>query len=334
MRRLTMLWQYVGDNVTAPCNYNCPYCYESSNKNPDADGFVSTWPIWTEAWENTLKDRPTTFYISFGEPTISKEFPNLIKMIGDHPKWDMIMTTNLSLNPVKRYGNTKLVEDHRLFINASFHPSEVSLDKFVAHLDDLRSLHIEPSIIYVLYPPVLESGRWKTDIDAFDQKGYIVHVRRFQGMFKGKVYPQAHSEQMKMIIAKRMDSKSIKFMLNSKSTKGMLCRAGMDLAMADVKGNVWHCSDWLGSCLGNVLQGTVKLRDSFTTCKHHCCNTVDGMLNIVEDPLEVYPGNHAAILMEQQGLRKIANKVFYEHRNTNFYDPVIRKKLCFKPAEN
>ncbi len=141
---------------------------------------------------------------------IGKKFYDVLEMVGGEPNWGVRMTSNISVRLDKLIG-TRVAREGRLNINASFHAHMVKRERFLKQAIFLREHGIEVPVIYVMYPPLLE--QFEDDFQFFDTHNFLVHVRRFRGMYEGKAYPEAYTDEERQFIAKYCDDATIKYML-------------------------------------------------------------------------------------------------------------------------
>lgn len=174
-RNTTIVWQFSGEHCA--CNYKCPYCYVPSDVNV-GDHFISTMDKWHDAFKKSFGNQHLTFYISFGEPMVQKHFYEVVEIIEAEPNWEMVTTSNLSL-PLERLVKTQLAREGRLNINASFHPTQTTVDNFLRQLLFLRENDIESPVIYVMWPEIMKDFGYYFSI--FNKHNFLVHVRRFRG---------------------------------------------------------------------------------------------------------------------------------------------------------
>ncbi|MFP4459831.1 MAG: GDSL-type esterase/lipase family protein [Candidatus Zixiibacteriota bacterium] len=328
-----LLWQY--NSREAKCNYRCPYCYYIGLHNPK-DKFFGTIEQWEEAFTESFGKQNLIFYLAFGEPTIGGKFYDIVEMIGRHQNWQMRMTSNVSQDLTKLM-ESKIAKDGRLYINASYHPLAVDRDDFLEKILNLRENGIEVPIVYVTYPPFLE--RMEDDIDFFSfQHGFVVHVRRFQGWYKGEEYPYAFTDEKRRLIAKYSDDGMIRYMLNQQHNTGDLTYSGLHFFAIDNVGNVGYDSNLFKPytkyrCIfGNVFQDNFWPLLSPGPYPGRREGTVDGIANLVDAGYKELRGNNVASFARQGGVYKDDNgKVHYKHLNTDFTDSKIRAKYNFPP---
>lgn len=328
-----ILWQYNG-RTEANCNYDCPYCYYPTKNENFSFGNPEEWK---NRFKQAFGDQDLVFYFAFAEPTIAHDFFDYVKMIGSEPNWKLRITTNLSL-PIKsleRLVNTELAKDGRLFLNASFHPTQTSIDKFIKKLLFLRNNGIEAPVVYVMWPPQVET--FDEHFKRFDEHEFIVHVRAYQG----EDYPDAYTEEQRRKVAKYMDDASIIYNLNRKVPFDRHTFAGFHFYVVDSAGNVGIDSNtfqWdsaYRTIYGNIIQsssldfptGPIKYP------KGNYPKTVDGVSNLLEANLNQLEDNNVISYAKQGGVYKAADGVVYENRTKDFDDPKVRAKYHF-PSRN
>jgi lysophospholipase L1-like esterase/MoaA/NifB/PqqE/SkfB family radical SAM enzyme len=329
-RSQIILWQYNGD--PCECNYACPYC-PADPKKQKGHYFEGTIEEWHDIFKNAFGDQRLVFYLAYGEPMAGKKFYDVLEMIGNEPNWHVRMTSNISQS-LNRLMETKVVKDGRLDINASFHPTMTTRDVFLKKILFLRENGIEPSIVYVMWPPLLK--RFEEDFRALNQHNFLIHVRRFDGFYEGKKYPQAYTEKERNFIARYMDDATIKYMLAYQPSFGKLTWSGVDFFIVDNKGNVGY-NDSLKPkiySLGNLFRGDCR---PFTEPRPFpgrfmSDTTVDGVANFLElnyDQLE--DGNNTMAFSRQGGVYHTPEGVYYKNMYTNFDNPQIRAEYRFPP---
>jgi len=270
------------------------------------------------------------FYLSFGEPTIGRSFWDVLKMIASEPKWYLHMTSNLSLPLAwwKKLVGHQVVQEHRLSINASFHPTETSVEEFMPKLLVLREHGIECPVVLVMWPPIIK--RFKEIFEAFDRHNFLIHVRRFEGWYKGKWYPRAYTEKERMVIARFMDDASIKYTLNYQNHKGKLSFAGIYYVLLDENGDVWESPDSRGKCLGNVFRGDVQLHRSPQPYSGVGCASVQGVASLLElDYGELEPNFVMSFSRKGGVFHTHRGKVHYKNRHVDFRDKAVKKRYGF-----
>jgi lysophospholipase L1-like esterase len=329
-KSVIVLWQYNGD--PCECNYACPYCPADPRKQK-GHHFEGTIEGWHEAFKDTFGEQRLVFYLAYGEPTAGERFYDVLEMIGNEPNWHLRMTSNISL-PLDKLVKTKVAREGRLDINASFHPTMTKREYFLKKILFLRENGIEPSIVYVMWPPFIK--RFEEDFKIFNQHDFLIHVRRFEGFYKGRKYPQSYTEEERKFIARYMDDGTIRYMLSYQPSFGKLTWSGVDFFIVDNKGNVGY-NDSLKPkiySLGNIFRGDFR---PFTEPRPFpgrfmSDTTVDGVANFLElnyDQLD--EGNNTISFARQGGVYHTPKGVHYKNMDTNFDDPQVRAEYRFPP---
>lgn len=253
--KLLVLWQFNGRY--AHCNYSCPYCYVATSVNKGMH-FNYDMETWEKAFERHFQNQNVVFYFSYGEPMMAGNiFYEALEMIGRHPLWEVRMTSNVSL-PMERLMNTRVAKEGRLSINASFHPTQITIDKFLEKCDEIRAHGMEPSIIYVMYPKQIDD--LERYIAIFRKKGYRVHIRAFRGLYKGKKYPQAYTKEQWIKTAKYMDRGNFKYQLHAVNGLGRMSMLGMSHILVDNYGKIEMCDSYVGDRhYGNIFDEKIYL---------------------------------------------------------------------------
>ena len=330
-KHTVVLWQYNGRECL--CNYKCPYCYYSYS--PKAENYYwGAIDTWRKSFKDTFGNQNLVFYLAFGEPTLGEAFYDVVKMIEDEPNWKLRITSNISQD-LERLVATRLAREGRLFINASFHPTEIGLDVFVEKLLFLRKHGIESPVIYVMWPPFLD--RFEKDFEVFDRNNFLVHVRRFKGKYKGKYYPYAYTALERQFIAKYCDDATIKYMLNEKPVFHRRTYSGFNFFIVDCTGNVGIDSDCFNiyskyrTFFGNIIQSnTLKfLSEPMRYPIFSSQGTVDGVSNYIETDYSQLTDNNIISFAQQGGVCRTENEVVYGNKDKDFSDSRIRAEYYF-----
>lgn len=329
-----ILWQYNGRECK--CNYKCPYCYYSYSPK-QKNYFWGKVEDWHHAFKNSFGNQKLFFYLAFGEPTLGKAFYDVVDMIEQEPKWNLRITSNLSQN-LERLLNSRLAKEERLNINASFHPTEINIEDFLKKILHLRSNGIEVPIVYVMWPPFLK--RFEKDFKIFDKHNFLVHVRRFFGIYRGKIYPEAYTDEERKFIARYCDDATIKYMLNEKPVFNRQTYSGFHFFIVDCTGNIGFDSDCFDfytkyrTIFGNIIQNN-KLKiplEPLSYPEGYVQGTVDGVSNYIETGYSQLENNNVISFAKQGGVyRTKEGNIFYKNMYNDFNDSRIRAKYYFPP---
>ena len=253
--QMLVLWQFNGRY--AQCNYSCPYCYVATSVNKGMH-FQYDIEKWEAAFSRHFDDTHVVFYLSYGEPMTASKFYDVIDMVGRHPNWEVKITSNVSVK-LDKLLSSRVAQEGRLHVNTSFHPTQISLGKFIDKCDQLREHNIEPSIVYVMYPKQIDDFESKY-LPAFREKGYRVHIRAFRGLYRGKKYPGAYTKEEWAKTAKYMDSGNLKYQLGEVNGLGRLSMLGVTHILVDNNGKIEMCDSYVGDRhYGNIFDDALRL---------------------------------------------------------------------------
>lgn len=328
--KLLVLWQYNGRY--AHCNYACPYCYvaTSVNKGMHFQFDISTWE---KAFERHFGSKETIFYFSYGEPLMGGNlFYEILEMIGQHPNWEVRMTSNVSVN-LERLLNTTLARTKRLNINASFHPTQTHVENFIEKCNEIRRAGIEPSIVYVMYPEQIDDFENKY-LPVFNSLGYRVHIRAFRGLYKGKKYPQAYNNAQWEKTAKYMDMGNFRYQLNAINGLGRVSFLGVSHILVDNYGKIEMCDSYVGDRhYGNVFDEKINLDIAPQPFPGLVpLAAVDDIADYYEIGYDELTENNINNYIEQGGVYKSKNSIIYPLENVNFKDKHLKKELLKVPS--
>lgn len=324
-----IVWGFNGlDN--AFCNYKCEYCY-APHEYRLGHHFQGDINEWHDAFKRTFGNQKLVFYLAFGEPMVAKKFYDVLDMIASESNWYGHMTSNLSPR-LDRLVETKLFKEKRFNINASFHPTQTSVDKFLDKLLFLREHGLECPVVFVMWPPFID--KFEEWFKIFDEHNFLVHVRRFRGWYNGKFYPKAYTEEERQFIARYCDDATIKYMLNdfNVNLRGWLSYQGMYYILVDYHGDVYTSPDSREKHLGNIFKGDVKL---FTEPQPYGLDwngSVNGMASLLELNYRELEDNFVMSFARQGGVYHTEIGVHYKNMNTDFNDPKIRRTYNFPLA--
>jgi len=330
-----ILWQYNGRECK--CNYRCPYCYYAYSAKVE-NYFWGDIKGWHDAFKKCFGNQNLTFYLAFGEPTLGEAFYDIVKMIEQEPKWKLRITTNLSQD-FERLMDTRLAKEGRLNINASFHPTQTTIEKFLKQLLYIRKQGIEVPVVYVMWPPMLK--RFESDFKVFNKHNFLIHIRRFIGIYQNKQYPKSYTDKEREFIARYCDDATIKYMLNEKPIFNRRTYSGFHFFAVDCTGNIGYDVDCFNMytkyriIFGNIIQNNtfrVPLEPPLYP-KGHAEGTVDGVSNYLETNYHQLEGNNVLSFAKQGGVYHTKKGVFYKNMYTDFSDNRIRAEYHF-PSRN
>lgn len=332
-RNTTVLWQY--NSHEAKCNYRCPYCYYLGLHSPTDCSFGAI-----EEWHYSLKasfgNQHLVFYLGFGEPTLGRRFPEIVEMVYAEKNWELRIISNLDTAEIRKAAKHPLAKDGRFHVVGSFHPSMTTREKYLEKLTYLRACGMETPSVYVAYPPYF--SHFLDDIEFFRKHGFLIHVRRFYGHYKGKAYPISYTEEERMITSKYQDDGMLKYMQSDVHSHGKMTYSGLHFFVMDNVGNMgydidcfkpytkWRC------VFGNIHQKNFRPLLLPSPYPGYREGTDDGAANVIERGYKELEGNHVTSFARQGGVyREGDGNIVYGNEYKDFTDSKIRAKYWFPP---
>jgi hypothetical protein len=183
-----------------------------------------------------------------------------------------------------------------------------------------------------MWPPFID--KFEEWFKIFDEHNFLVHIRRFKGLYNGQFYPKAYTEEELRVTARYSDDATIKYMLNDFNVdfKGWLSYQGMYYILVDYHGDVYASPDSHEKHLGNIFNGDVKL---FTEPQPYALDwngSVNGVASLVELNYRELEDDFVISFARQGGVYHTKDGVYYKNMNTDFNDPKIRKEYNFPMA--
>ena len=259
------------------CNYRCHYCwFEATDQWA---GLAKQYPpaaieMWVAAWERMYQLYGTLrIDIGGGEPLLFPRGEELFSALTRRHK--IQITTNLSLSTPRLDRLLSFVSPDRVRFQASYHPQFSDFYPFLERLAMLKEDGFEPSVLYVTWPPNLETMR---DYRAtFVNLGVPFTVMAFQGIFEGKKYPEAFTRQEQEMIASFLPQNEVKdgevkYRLERGATLGKLCHSGRVYANLKPNGDVYRCGQVEAGVIGNFLDPDFRLYDAPEPCPYQKCS--------------------------------------------------------------
>lgn len=330
-KQLFAFIQFNGDNRSF-CNQNCPYCYGREIRTGDHywNGRID---LWEEGLERLHRDIYGVF--SYGECMGSKGFYEMVDTFGLHQTWTLNIITNLSYNPT-RLLCTKLAQDKRLFVTATWHPLGVknldaSWERFKHNLLLLKAAGIPLQVMMVWYKPQMHL--YPKYFEWFDQNNIRISVRRYVKdhfttkipfakrlpWFAGKVKLETYTDAEKAYLYASTCPKVIEYGLNLASPKGRTCHAGKDMILVRHDGTVTLCAGLCGNPykMGNLFDRDFKLNTEPIKCPNNSCGGDFGMLVLEDDRFGPLPEQleRDTFISQIEGIPQNTSPVAYPKRS-------------------
>jgi MoaA/NifB/PqqE/SkfB family radical SAM enzyme len=266
---------------TFQCNYNCVYCLWKRFIPPQLISSSYSPAEWIRIFE---RFPASSVIITGGEPLI---YPEITSLIENFPRKHLIssLVTNLSVNIEKLF----TLKRREFRIMASFHPSIVTKEAFLANLQALKDNGFKNvTINFVAYPPYLkEIARLKEYFEA--PTGFYFRVDTFKDPgynYSADELSLIREYKKKGIIAQ---DRTEGYCFDDFSTK--VCKAGSKFIALTQNGNAYSCVEGLFYSefapykdkhnkrdtfyLGNVFKGDFKFLDKDKLCHSGCAELCD-----------------------------------------------------------
>ncbi len=267
------------------CNFKCPYCFfddsQRSLKTRLADWLRGKVPainpyktrfITPEEIGRFFDDTGERWWlvISGGEPFVYPRFIEIVKRLSQ--KHLVTIGTNLGL-PIDKF-LAEVSPENIWSLYVSMHLAErerqgLSVDDLLDKVKRLRDKGFRVEINYVMYPPVI--ARFPEIYERFKQEGFLLEARAFRGVYEGKTYPKAYTEEERQIFYDKIPSEIDRAAsFESLSFTGVPCSAGKNLIRIRPDGSITRCPHD-NENLGNMFEGRMQLHDKVKPCAvPHC----------------------------------------------------------------
>lgn len=272
-------------NISDRCNFRCAYCgsWKNSNRKKLRAIWARSVNILEHRSQHDLNNeldqviarflatgKAMTFGFTGGEPFLFPKFVDILARLVQHDAFRIALDTNLSL------GIRALLEKvppHKIeYIYASLHIAERErfrngVAEFLTRVRTLLDEGYPVITNYVFYPPLIE--RFESDRALCLSRGVRLLPKPFKGVFEGKVYPDAYTDEQRAVILKYDPGCSIRSTYEIPDYYGRRCNAGKSLIRIEANGDITRCvAD--RTPLGNIYTG-FELRDEPRRCIVHGC---------------------------------------------------------------
>ena len=248
--------------VNDVCNLSCSYC----NSDHRLKKYKPKALIDTKALIRTLRQTNKIFHISFsggGEPFL---VPNIIDACAALTERHYIsLITNLTSKRIRKFSQT-------------INPSRVKSVLASAHIDELERLGLLKTYIEnfqlcrdsgfnitaceVAYPSFADkASRYR---DLLGENGIDLTFDPFCGMYNGKNYPDAYTDQELHNFGLDAEKDLLKFQQH-----GNLCNAGYNTGLVWPDGTIHFCYQ-IKKEIGNIYQ-KIHFREQLIRCPFHFC---------------------------------------------------------------
>jgi len=263
--------------LTFNCNGNCSYCIQHLCKDEFRQARSAyeenklSGEEWIAFYNKLQRWRGNKLGIIGGEPTLHKDFFNIINGITGHYK---TITTNMSTPEILRFGD--MIEDKaNIRINTSYHPHIMSVEEFAKRVHLLRGQGFYVEQVAVVDTPATDYRKYHTELLS---RGIASSPQTYMGMLNGEMFPQPDSS-----IAKNHGETGINHWglfdegFSCKGKNQVVCSSGRFLVAPD--GGIYRCHYHLYSkkdVQGDVRTGKFPIEQDYKLCGDYgFCNPCD-----------------------------------------------------------
>lgn len=323
--------------ATRFCNYRCPDCYLTIKKRNKQKTMFShyTKEEWLKALKETFSDKTLEFYFTGGEPLLVKD---CILMIKELVKWKNVQGIRIDSNISNIDFFLKHVKSEKVKFLTAFHPTQVSLKKYVKEARKLKKDDMLGIVNFVASKKNLKKINMPPHklIDIFEQEGMFLNIAKD---FMCRTYGYRYDKNYKEYINLFQHSFDTRYMEGIPLNKGYLCGGGKHYIFFNRHGKVYSCGrdEFRKGGLGNIFHKTVRLEKDLCTCEDQRCpclvsysfsssNTFDPTRHI-ED--YVSRCSEARSLLDEEKINRLWSKVDINHiwKRENIISPI--KKLIY-----
>lgn len=275
-----MEWSVLYRGSLSSCNYACVYCPFAKTKNTRAELAQDAAELTRfVTWVVERPERMRILLTPWGEGLVRKHYQQAMTRLSHLPQVSRVaIQTNLSC----RTSWMQAVNRERFALWTTFHPSQISLDKFVARCYELEELGIRYSVGLVALKedlPYLAALRQRLP----------THRYVWANAYK-RVEDYYTAEEIQQI--ERVDPL---FSYNNQyhPSLGKACRAGHTSFTVDGAGDVRRCH-FIKPILGNLYQQEISDLLVPSPCTNATCGCYIGYVHLEE--LALYKTYQAGVM--------------------------------------
>lgn len=260
------------------CNFTCSYCIVKNQKRHpfSEEHYQQTRLIWDNL--SGIEDK-ILVRVNFDGETLADEWAMKSTLyVSKIPNVRICeFFTNNSIDP--RTYLDRLVPEKTTF-NCSFHPEQMSLEKFFEHIDLLKKAGCRVMANMVITPQLCR--KLPTLVKLFEDKDVVFRPCLLLGYLDGQLFPHDYTESEREIIKKYFYSDFEFAYEMGKSPKGQDCYAGVDMLGIFLDGTVKRCGIIKIGHIKDIVSGKVKLRQEPYPCPHNDCTNYSHMMGLKE----------------------------------------------------
>ena len=273
-------WSILYRGPLSSCNYSCSYCPFAKTKNTRAELADDAERLGRFVdWVGTRQEQIGILFTPWGEGLIRKAYQQAMTQLSHLSNVRRVsIQTNLSGSLTWM----KHVNKERFALWTTFHPSQISIQDFVARCQELEAMDIRYSVGFVAL---------KEDLPYLEQLREQLPTHRYLWANAYKRVEHYYTpEEIKQI--EQIDPL---FSYNNQyhPSLGAACQAGHTAFTIDGAGDVRRCH-FIGDVLGNIYQEDIKTVLQPRTCTNASCGCYIGYVHL--DKLKLYDTYQQGVL--------------------------------------
>ena len=273
-------WSILYRGSLSSCNYACTYCPFAKTKNTRAELAQDAADLARFVdWVRSRQERIRLLFTPWGEGLIRKHYQKAMTALSHMPQVERVaIQTNLSCT----LDWMEAVDRDSFALWTTFHPSQVTLDQFLARCQRLEDLGIRYSVGIVAL---------KEDLDYLEalRAGLPKHRYLWANAYKREpnYYSPADLERIQQV--------DPLFHYNNQyhPSAGKACRAGHTAFTVDGVGDVRRCH-FIKPVIGNIYTQNITEVLRPTPCTNASCGCYIGYVHLEE--LDLYETYQAGVM--------------------------------------
>ncbi len=265
-------WSILYRGPLSSCNYSCTYCPFAKTKNTRAELADDAQRLERFVnWVATRKESIGILFTPWGEGLIRKAYQQAMTTLSHLPQ---VRRVSIQTNLSSSLKWMQQVDKEAFALWTTFHPSQVSIEQFVARCEELEAMDIRYSVGFVALKedlPYLEALRerlpahrylWANAykrVNGYYSAADIARIERVDPLFS---YNNHYHESL-----------------------GQACQAGQTAFTVDGEGDVRRCH-FIGDVLGNIYTQEITDLLAPRPCSNATCGCYIGYVHL--DRLQLY----------------------------------------------
>ena len=259
-------WSIIYRGPLSSCNYACDYCPFAKTKNTRQELAEDAQKLrrFTQ-WVSERKEQISVLFTPWGEALIRKHYQEAMHQLSWMPNVQKVaIQTNISCSLDWLDG----VNKKRLALWTTYHPSQISLEKFAAQCQILDQKKIRYSVGFVGFKNELKALHELRK--AIDPSIYVwVNAYKRETDY----YEEKHLQEILSIDPLFLDNTQYH------PSKGKACRAGNTMFSLDGDGNIQSCH-FIKQRIGNIYEPDFEQVLYPRNCSNDCCGCHIGYVHL------------------------------------------------------